>query len=103
MLLTALDDLLLAGQDAGALLCLLNDAFGLNAGVLHDLLAVIHDFFALADLVGQVVAHLIDNIAHTVHIDHALGSGERNYRPGLQRFLHHLQQFFNVHTSSPLS
>ena len=32
VLLTALDDLLLAGQDAGALLCLIADALGLAIG-----------------------------------------------------------------------
>ena len=29
--------------------------------------------------------------------------GDLDRADGLQRFLHHLQQFFNVHTSSPLS
>ena len=102
-LLAALDDFLLTGQGAGALLCLLNDIFRLDAGIFHNLLAVIHDFLALAHFIGEIVAHLINDIAHTIHVDHALGGGKRYSRTRFQCFFHQFQQFFNVHASSPLS
>ena len=102
-LLAALDDFLLTDQCAGALLGLLDDTLGLDAGIFHDLLAVVDDFFTFPHFVGHIVAHLVNDVAHTVDVHHALGGGERHSRAGLQGFFHQIQQFFYVHTCSSFS
>ena len=68
----------------------LDDALRLNAGIFNDLLAVVDDFFAFPHFVGHIVAHFINDVAHTVHIHHALGGGKRHSRAGFQRFFHQI-------------
>ena len=91
---------LLRDQRAGALLRAFHDVLGLFLGRLDNIDTVRRDGFCLTDLRRHIQADIVDDPSHAIHIHNALAARKRDVERIVEKFVHLIQQFIDIHNVS---